>query len=153
MRRTRAPNHRHTWPWRFTVVGRGPRERIAEIAVDLKSRGEPQPEVVEKVRAKVLNPAWMIVVRRVRHENAAVGREDYAAIACAIHNMQLSLHAEGIGSKWSSGKVTKDPRTYEHLGIDETTQTIEGFVWVGLAADRHKAPMRPDIETLTTWLR
>ena len=33
-----APNHKLTWPWRFTVVGREGRVKIADRAVELKSR-------------------------------------------------------------------------------------------------------------------
>lgn len=151
---SQAPNHRCTWPWRFTVLARAPRERIAEIAVDLKTRGEPLAmETVRKIRAKILNPAWLVVVRRVRHEDETVAREDYAAVACAMQNMQLSLYADGIGSKWSSGKVTTDARTYEHLRIDAASEAIEGFLWVGMPADEHRAPERPDSESLTTWMR
>ena len=33
-------------------------------------------------------------------EPDGVAREDYAACCCAVHNLCLSLHAEGIGTKW-----------------------------------------------------
>ena len=34
-----APNHKLTWPWRFTVVGQEGRAKIADRAVELKSEG------------------------------------------------------------------------------------------------------------------
>lgn len=149
-----APNHRHTWPWRFLVVGREMRAALAEVAVGLKTRpDEPlRDEVADAIREKVLAPAWLIVVRRVRHEDPVTEREDYAAIACAIQNLQLSLHGDGIGAKWGTGRLTKHEATYAHLGIDETVEEIEGFLWVGHPRDEHKTPARPPLDDHVAWL-
>nr|MBX2797003.1 hypothetical protein [Myxococcales bacterium] len=56
----------------------------------------------------------------------------------------LSLHADGFHSKWSTGKVTTHPRTYEILRIDATQERIVGFVWIGHAAVVPDAAPRPD---------
>lgn len=132
-----APNHRMTEPWRFVVVGRASREGLLEISLALKAKkisGELDPSTVQSVRAKMINPAQLIVATQVLASKPDVAREDYAALACAIQNIMLSLHADGIGSKWSTGDVTHDPRTYQHLGIDSAREEIVGFIWVGVAA-------------------
>jgi hypothetical protein len=46
----------------------------------------------------------------------------------------LSFWSEGLGSKWSTGGVTTDTRTYQALGIDAAEQEIVGFLWAGQAA-------------------
>jgi nitroreductase len=46
----------------------------------------------------------------------------------------LAFWSEGIGSKWSTGDVTTDERTYARLGIDPAREDIVGFLWVGYAA-------------------
>ena len=48
-----APNHKLTWPWRFTVVGHEGRAKIADRAVELKSEGRTLTDgQVSKIRAK-----------------------------------------------------------------------------------------------------
>jgi hypothetical protein len=44
-----------------------------------------------------------MVVRRAPSSMDYTQLEDYAAVCCAVHNMTLSLHAHGVGSKWSTG--------------------------------------------------
>ncbi|HTM46498.1 MAG TPA: nitroreductase family protein, partial [Polyangiaceae bacterium] len=103
------------------------------------SGGVLDPSTVQSSRDKMINPAVLIVVSQVKNSNPDVAREDYAAIACAIQNIMLSLHAEGVGSKWSTGAVIRDERTYTHLGIDHASEEIVAFLWVGVPA---KSPIK-----------
>ena len=100
-------------------------------------------DIEAMIRDKILNPAELIVVSIVRCSDPAIAREDYASAACAIQNLCLSLFADGFGSKWSTGKVTTHPETYEHLGIDPDLDEIIAFVWAGIPADDRKRPARP----------
>lgn len=147
---TMAPNHKLTWPWRFTRVGQNTRSGLADLALRLKSAGrdEMREEQRAKTCSKVMNPAELLVVSVVREEDPIVAREDYASAACAIQNIQLSLFAEGIGSKWSSGQLTCHPETYSILGIDQTNEEIIGFVWAGIADQVPKTPQRPKMSEL-----
>lgn len=151
-----APNHRMTEPWRFIVVGRETREPLVAISVELKgqkSGGKVDPSTASSVRDKMMNPAWLIVVSQVRNANPSVAREDYAAVACAIQNLMLSLHAEGVSSKWSTGAVATDPRSYQHLGIDPEREEIVGFVWAGLPAKPPiKVPRKLSLQAVTRYL-
>lgn len=139
-----APNHRMTEPWRFSRVGPVTREELCRISIALKAGGEPpRAEVVESTRRKMLKPAELIVVSRVRCDDATTEREDYAAVACAIQNFSLSLWAEGIGSKWSTGAVTCTAASYDALKIDSAAEEIVGFVWVGMPAkEKPKVPRK-----------
>jgi nitroreductase len=130
-----APNHRMTEPWRFVRVGPTARSVLADISADLKGGPEKLGEAgLRKLRAKMLDPAELLVVCRVRHADEDVAREDYAAVACAVQNAMLSFWSEGLGSKWSTGAVTTDERTYVSLGIDPGSEEIIGFLWAGHAA-------------------
>lgn len=130
-----APCHKLTWPWRFTVLGRETREALVPRAIELKAKGrEPSEKLCGAIRAKILNPAHCIVVSQRRTDDAFRAREDYAAVSCAIQNLSLALHAEGVGSKWGSGAITRDPLAYEVCGIDPEAEEIVGFIWVGEAA-------------------
>ncbi len=131
-----APNHRMTEPWRFTIPGPQTRRQLCDISIRLKAGPGEQvrPELADKVRRKMQNPAELVVVSRVRNDEPSVEREDYAAVACAIQNLALSLWSEGVGSKWSTGAVTTAAASYQVLGIDVEVEEIVGFVWVGMAA-------------------
>lgn len=131
-----APNHRMTEPWRFTRVGPTTRQRLVEISLRQKlgPGTAPRPEVVNKTQRKMLDPAELVVVSRVRCDDPDVEREDYAAVACAIQNLTLALWAEGVASKWSTGQVTRESDSYTALGISEQDEEIVGFVWVGMPA-------------------
>jgi nitroreductase len=132
---TAAPNHRMTEPWRFVRVGPEARQVLVGVSAELKggaaALGEPG---LQKLRAKMVNPAELLVVCQVRHDKQEIAREDYAAVACAVQNAMLSLWAEGIGSKWSTGAITTDERTYRTLGVDPQREEIVGFLWAGRAA-------------------
>ena len=148
-----APNHKLTEPWRFVQVGPATRQQLAEVAVRekarkvLRSKGEVletelhevlREDVITRTRDKVLTPAVLLAVlrQRVSADDLAAfdftAREDYAAVACAIQNLSLSLHEDGLGSKWSTGSVTSCQETYSLFGIDPSVQEIVGFLWVGV---------------------
>ena len=131
-----APCHKLTFPWRFVVCGPRAREGLANLAVSLKSAGRTLPaEKLTGIQNKILDPAELVVVTQVRCDDEFRSREDYAACACAIENMSLSLIADGVGSKWSTGGLTRDRGTYDLLGIESEVEEIIGFIWVGLPAE------------------
>lgn len=131
-----APCHKLTFPWRFVVSGPRAREALANVAVTLKSAGRTlPPEKITAIQNKILNPAELVVVTQVRCDDEFRSREDYAACACAIQNMTLSLTADEVGSKWSTGGLTRDRATYGVMGIDSALEEIIGFIWVGLPAE------------------
>jgi len=131
-----APNHRMTEPWRLVQVGPKGRQTLFEVAADLKSApGAPLAGAGrDRLAAKMLVPTELLVICQTKAEDPDVAREDYAAVACAVYAAMLSLWSEGVGSKWSTGDVTTDERTYSCLGVDPAQQAIIGFLWVGLDA-------------------
>jgi nitroreductase len=129
-----APCHRYTWPWRFIRVGLTTRAAIFELAVELK-QGD-KSEISERMHAalirKVRNPGELIVVTLVQCEDDFMARENYAAASCAIQNIALSLHADGYGSKWSTGRLTRHEKTYQLLNTSPDQEEIIGFIWAGV---------------------
>lgn len=144
----RAPNHKLTNPWRFTLMGPRTRHAITELAVTLKSKGkapsEPgEQERQQKIRTKFNNPPEILAVSQVIAKDEFRRREDYGACACAIQNIMLSLASEGIGTKWSSGDITSHAETYELLGVDPETEEIIGFVWIGYPESSPETGRKP----------
>jgi len=129
-----APNHRLTEPWQFTLLGREAREPLAELSVHLKAErdGEdPSPEIIARIRGKILDPPLALVVTRQVSDDPLRDGEDRSAVACALQNLFLALHAEGVGSKWSSGAVIRDPRFGQTVGVETEGRMVEGIIWIG----------------------
>ena len=61
-----------------------------------------------------------------------VAREDYAAVCCAVQNLCLSLHADGIGTKWTTGAVNFDDRFDKAVGLPQSEYVV-GTIWFGTA--------------------
>jgi len=140
-----APNHKLTNPWRFTRVGPEGRQAIEDLYVRLKreSNGGLSESDEETYRHKVGDPPELIVPSQVLADDAFTRKEDYAAVACAIHNVMLSLRGEGVFSKWTTGSITRHPETYELLDIDEEDEQIAGFVWVGYPREDRRDVAKP----------
>ena len=142
-----APCHRMTWPWRFTLPGPTARESLFELGVELKAAKtgtEISEALRERMAGKMLHPA-LVVVSQIVSEDAMQSQEDYAACASAIQNLTLSVFADGYHSKWSTGAVIRDARTYDALGISPKEETIIGFVWVGVPVRTGPAQERPEL--------
>ncbi|HTV23138.1 MAG TPA: nitroreductase [Polyangiaceae bacterium] len=136
-----APNHHLTEPWRFVHAGVETRQRLLDLGIEIATGGiwsGLSAAARAQLEVTVIHPAELLVVSQVL-ARLETRHEDFAAVACAVYGMSLSLWAEGIGSKWSTGGVTDHPRVYETLGIDAEKERIVGFFWIGIAA-------RPELE-------
>ncbi len=143
-----APCHRRTFPWRFTKIGIKKRELLYQLQLTLKFGDKPTDESsLKKIRDKMFNPSHLLIATQICTDNQVQKLEDYAACACAIQNLSLSLVADYVGCKWSTGKITKDPNTYKILEISPSEEEIIGFIWIGYGAE---PPLikRPPISTI-----
>ena len=111
-----AQNHRMTQPWRFYVVG--PQTRAALTPLFPKAPTKPA----------------IVAVSCLKSDDTVQEREDYAAVACAIQNIQLAAWDLGLGMQWSSGKAATGPDNYAVLGIDPNRETLVGLLLFGFPA-------------------
>ena len=130
-----AQNHRLTEPWRFTVLGPETRLKLAETLPD--------------ARGKILSKPCLVAVSQWLEGPPAQRREDYAAIACAIQNIQLAAWAEGVGMQWSSGKIIALPQTYETFAIDPAREEIVGVLFFGYPANVPAAQPRQGLAAVS----
>ena len=136
-----APCHKQTHPWKFYVLGEDARssmipevERLAREKAAGKGEDEIQ-EGIQKAISKILSPPVLIVVTSsVTPEDDFREMEDYAATACSVQNLALSLWDQGIGSQWSTGGITRSDFVYGALGISPMEEKIVGFVKAGYPA-------------------
>ena len=122
-----------TEPWRFYLVGPETAARISQLNYEivLDKRGEAAAQ--NKLQRWLTIPGWIVVTCN-RVDEPVRSREDFAACCCAVQNLALHLWSIGIGTKWGSGAVTRDPRLYEILEADIQTEEIVGIFWYGYPA-------------------
>ena len=127
-----APCHRLTFPWRFYSIGASKRNEILELAIDIKSSKQSLDENSKKIiRNKFLNPSHLLISSQILNKDKLKKKEDYAACACAIQNLAISLASSRVNIKWSTGEIIRSKRIYNILNIDPKLEEIIGFIWVG----------------------
>ncbi len=125
-----APNHYFTQPWRFYALGAQTKQAVVDLNASLvaQKRGA---EAGEKKRQRWASiPGWLVITCQ-RSSQQLRAREDYAACCCAIQNLMLDLWARGIGCKWTSGEVIRDPAFYRLLGIKAHQEEVVALLWYG----------------------
>jgi nitroreductase len=137
-----AQNHRLTQPWRFIVAGPLTHQKLCHLYAQLKIGSLP-PSTSESARKEAFEVALqklsakptIVVVLSLLQGDSQQRKEDFAATACAIQNIQLSAWARGIGMQWSTSEFTRNPLTYEILGCDPQKAEILGFLFFGYPAE------------------
>ena len=140
-----APCHKHTWPWRFVVVGPQTRAQITQIA--MAKAGEVSEKKRAFIRSKVNAAGALIVAVQAVDPDPKRAREDYAASACAIQNICLVAADAGFESKWGTGSLTRVPEIQALLPLDAGDEVI-GFIWIGRGLTPPTRVPRPPLETV-----
>lgn len=149
-----APNHKLTEPWRFTLLGPERKAALAPRFAELAQRKLPpdatperRAEALELTRAKWAGKPVVVVVSQVPEEDPFRREEDYAAVACAIQNVQLAAWALGLGSQWSTGALARDAEAMAMAGIP-LGERVVGLLYMGYPAAIPEARRLPLEEVL-----
>jgi nitroreductase len=127
---TWAPNHHVTEPWRFFLLGKQTVERCLDLCFEIVSTRKSEEAAAFKREQWSEKPGWLVVTCR-RSEDELLQQEDYAACAAAIQNFMLYLWKAGVGSKWTTGEITRDTRFFDILGMDADREFVVGLLWFG----------------------
>jgi len=144
-----APNHKMTEPWRFQILGPQTQAKIVDLNSELVAASKGV-EAGEKKRERWSRiPGWIAVSSLIAGDDELRTKENYAATCCAVQNLSLFLWSEGIGVKWTTGPVTRDPRVYEILGKSPEQEDIVGVLWYGYPEKVPQTRRRPVNEICT----
>lgn len=127
---TWAPNHHVTEPWHFYLLGTDTVERCLDLCRDLVTARKGEEAGVFKRRSWSEKPGWLVVTCQ-HSEDELRQREDYAACAAAVQNLMLYLWKAGVGSKWTTGDITRDPRFFDIIGFDGEAEFVVSLLWFG----------------------
>lgn len=137
-----APNHRKTEPWRFAGIGPETAAAIVELNASLVTAKNGADAAEKKRKQWSAVPGWLAVTC-LKSADPFLQEEDYAACCCAVQNLMLALWADGIGTKWSTGDVTRHPEYFRLLGINPEEQRSVGMIWYGYPAVTPEQTRRP----------
>lgn len=127
---TWAPNHYVSEPWRFILPGKETVGRIVDLCEEIVSADKGAELGEHKRKAWGEKPGWLIVTCS-RNEDDLREKEDYAACCAAVQNFMLYMWKAGVGSKWTTGPITRDSRFFETIGVDENEAFVVGMLWFG----------------------
>ena len=127
---TWAPNHHVTEPWRFYVLGPETVGKCLDLVRDIVTEKKDEKAAEFKAASWAEKPGWLLVTCR-KNGDELRQREDYAACAAAVQNFMLYLWKAGVGTKWTTGDITRDPRFFDIVGVDPVKEYVVGLVWYG----------------------
>lgn len=139
---TWAPNHKRTWPWRFTVLQGGARWRFGEALAAVAATDPRAPaEKVAKLRVKYArSPVVVLVWVRVADDEVRA-REDRDATAAAVQNLLLGATAFGLASYWGSLPDQLADAARRFAGVDDDHDLV-ALVYVGWPTSAAPVPER-----------
>ena len=147
---TWAPNHKRTWPWRFTVISGDARWRLGEaLAAVASSDGKTPPAKVAKLRVKYARSPVVLLVWVAVVDDPLRAREDRDAVAAGVQSLLLAATSFGLGTYWASIPDDLHDATRRFAGLDHDHELV-ALVYLGWPTGISMPPARPPAQV--TWL-
>ncbi|MDP4284533.1 MAG: nitroreductase [Bacteroidota bacterium] len=153
----RAPNHKHTEPWRFTVFAGEGLQRFSTLQSEIYTRyaGEKFKEAKIKnlVEYPLMSSHVIAIGMKRNEENKLPESEEIIATACAIENIYLSATAYGLGGYLSTGGITyfEEAKAYFDLGPGDR---LLGFFYLGyIATPATSLSKREPVKEKVKWIK
>ena len=125
-----APNHRLTEPWHFYLLGPETIHSVIQLNTDIGTKKHGAEEALKKQERWSAMPGWLVLTTDRSSDPVRV-QEDYAACCCAAQNLMLFLWELGVGVKWTTGNIIREPGFYDLLWIDPEAESVVGIFWYG----------------------
>jgi nitroreductase len=134
------------------------REQLARLAEEVALRAMPEPhDAAAQSRAhakaeEIANVPALVVAYSVPGRHDEETRENYAAVACALQNIQLAAFEQGLVSGWSTGGIARDPALKALIGAEPEWDMV-GALYVGYPAPGSTPTReRPGAGDFTRWV-
>ncbi|HQS22860.1 MAG: nitroreductase [Sphingobacteriia bacterium 24-36-13] len=152
----RAPNHKQTEPWRFTVFTGEGLLYFGELqaAIYKQYSGDLfNEDRHKKLIAYPLMSSHVIAIGMKRNEtNKLPEIEEIEAVACAVQNMFLTVTAYGLGSYWTTAGITYFEDAKLYFDLDKKDKLL-GFFYIGYVAKPLISPSkRNPIHEKVKWI-
>ncbi len=152
---TWAPNHGKTEPWHFIVYSGDGIKKLSEFQSELykQESGDKFSEAkYQKLKEDYLKASHVIAICMKREGFSKIPEaEDMCAVACAVQNLALTLHAYGYGGYWTTGGVTYYNSAKPFFDLENQDKLL-GFYLCGVPLSIPIASPRQPIEKKTIWI-
>jgi nitroreductase len=152
---TWAPNHGRTEPWHFIVYTGDGIKRLSEFQAEMykKESGDKFTEAkYNNLKENYIKASHVIAICYKRDVNSRIPEiEEISAIACAVQNLALTIHAYGYGGYWTTGGVTYYQSAKPFFGLGEHDKLL-GFYLCGVPSVLPAAIPRKPVEEKSTWI-
>lgn len=150
----RTPDHGKLEPWRFIVIEKPAMARLAAAA---QKRGETlglDDEQITKGRGQFDQGHLAVAVIEVQKPSPKIPpiEQTYSAGAVCLALLNAAL-AAGWGANWLSGWPSHDRLFMQDALQLADNERIAGFIHIGTETSVPPERPRPDLETLTSWVR
>jgi nitroreductase len=125
-----APNHKKTEPWQVKLLGPQTIQNVIDLNTRIVEMAKGPEEAANKRSKWSAVPGWLVVACDIANDPLR-REEDYAATCCFIQNLSLSLWSFGIGTKWTTGDVTRHDDFVRLMELDRNRHRIVGLFWYG----------------------
>lgn len=125
-----APNHHVSEPWKFYRLGHESIARALDLIQDIVTAKKGAKAGEFKAKNWSEKPGWLVVSCR-KSADSLMQKEDYAACCAATQNFLLYLWKAGVGSKWTTGDITLDPRFFDIVGMNSDEEFVVSLIWYG----------------------
>jgi nitroreductase len=143
-----APDHGERRPWRFVIIPRQARSRLAQVfgGALLERDAGATGEQLEQAREKAHRaPLLLLAIARLAGDDGedVPEHERLISAGCAIQNMLLVATALGFGSALTSGKAMQSVALRNLFALDLHERAL-CFISIGTPTARKSRPKRPD---------
>lgn len=152
----RAPTHKLTQPWRFTVFTDKGLSRFSKLQTDIYTKyagGNFKEKKLKKLEDYSLMSSHVIAIGMKRSTAVSIPEaEEIIATACAIENIYLSLTAYGLGGYLSTGGITYIKEAKPYFDLEDADKLI-GFFFIGYPQNlSNSLTQRTPIDEKVKWV-
>ena len=132
----RAPTHKRTEPWRFTVFTGEGLKKLAEFQAACykkvtEANNTYKEDRYQNLLVKPMESSHIIAVGMKRDEGSGLPEwEELGAVFCAVENIYLAATAFGVGCYLSTGGITNFEEAKEFFGLGPQDRLC-GFIHIG----------------------
>jgi nitroreductase len=153
----RAPTHKLTQPWHFTVFSGKGRQVFSEMQTEIYTRfaGKNFKESkLKNLREYPLLSSHVIVVGMKRTEEISIPEiEEVIAVSCAVENIFLSLSACNLGGYLSTGGITYIEEAKPYFNLAPKDKLIGTFFIGYPQAISNPLTKRAPLEEKMNWIK
>lgn len=150
-----APTHKYTEPWRFKVFSGDALHKLVGYQKQLYIDTTLPADVKEaklNVFDEVPSQASHIFAIIMERNPIVPEMEEIASVAMAVQNLWLTVTAYGYGGYWSTGNGTFSEKMHRWLQLNEETQKLMGFFYLGIPSEPLQKGRRRPMEDKVQWM-